>query len=589
MQNIKTQFFVQLAVLLVILSFPAIAGTNGELQDAIQESNQQAKQKITQKIDQTGNNTQEETENEAIKESSLGKLRNLQILVHNMQKKNAELVQISKELAGLDETQTEEISENIDELQAELADLKLRIESVATGVAIDDYRDKTPKKFDLAQEIEKLLQPLIYSLKTVTQDSREIEELKQDLEQIKYRKRIAITATNNLNNLLRKAEDEVVKNSLGSMLDTWQEEMENVSNDSEIISRQLDDKLQSKGSILAATGEMFADFFKSRGVNFIFGVSTFLAVFFFMRFVYFLIKKVQAKRKNKKQSTFERLIDLIYHVLTVLAAIMATLFIFNLRNDWLLLGICVLFLVALGWVVIKTLPAMVEQLMMLLNLGSVREGERLIFNGIPWKVETLHFYTRLVNPELSGGSLHLPVRQLVGLVSRPAAGNEEWFPSNEGDWVKMDESTIGEVIYQSPEMVQVRLFGGNLITYTTENYLALNPMNLSHGYRIQMVFGIDYKYQAECTTTIPRKMTENFRKDLIEAVGEDNLVRVIVDFFLPNTSSLDFEYEVFLKGSAANLYEEVERTIIYSFANSCNENGWEIPFQQITLHQEKPS
>jgi len=434
-----------------------------------------------------------------------------------------------------------------------------------------------------------LLQPLIYSLKTVTQDSREIEELKQDLEQIKYRKRIAITATNNLNNLLRKAEDEVVKNSLGSMLDTWQEEMENVSNDSEIISRQLDDKLQSKGSILAATGEMFADFFKSRGVNFIFGVSTFLAVFFFMRFVYFLIKKVQAKRKNKKQSTFERLIDLIYHVLTVLAAIMATLFIFNLRNDWLLLGICVLFLVALGWVVIKTLPAMVEQLMMLLNLGSVREGERLIFNGIPWKVETLHFYTRLVNPELSGGSLHLPVRQLVGLVSRPAAGNEEWFPSNEGDWVKMDESTIGEVIYQSPEMVQVRLFGGNLITYTTENYLALNPMNLSHGYRIQMVFGIDYKYQAECTTTIPRKMTENFRKDLIEAVGEDNLVRVIVDFFLPNTSSLDFEYEVFLKGSAANLYEEVERTIIYSFANSCNENGWEIPFQQITLHQEKPS
>ena len=113
-------------------------------------------------------------------------------------------------------------------------------------------------------------------------------------------------------------------------------------------------------------------------------------------------------------------------------------------------------------------------------------------------------------------------------------------------------------------------------------------MNLSHGYRIQMVFGIDYKYQAECTTTIPRIMTENFRKDLVEAVGEDNLVRVVVDFFLPNTSSLDFEYEVFLKGSAASLYEEVERTIIYSFANTCNDNDWEIPFQQITLHQEKP-
>lgn len=581
MQNLKTQFLVQLVILLVVLSFPAIAEANGKLHNTTQESNQQDQQKVTQ----------DQVEKETINESSLGTLRNLQILIHNMQEKNAELAQISKELAGLDETQAEEISENIDELQTELEYLKLRIESVATGVAIDDYRDKTPTKFDLAEEIEKLLQPLIYSLKTVTQDSREIEELKQDLEQIRHRKKIAITATSNLNSLLRKAEDEdeIVRNSLESMLGTWQEEMESIINDYEIISRQLDNKLQSKESILAATGEMLADFFKSRGVNFIFGVSTFLAVFFFMRFLYFLVKKLQAKRKNKKQSTFERLTDLIYHVVTVLAAIMATLFIFNLRNDWLLLGIGVLFLVALGWILIKTLPTMVEQLMMLLNLGSVREGERLVFNGIPWKVETLHFYTRLVNPELSGGSLHLPVRQLVGLVSRPAAGNEEWFPSNEGDWVKMDESTIGEVIYQSPEMVQVRLFGGNLITYTTGNYLALNPMNLSHGYRIQMVFGIDYKYQAECTTTIPRKMTENFRKDLIEAVGEDNLVRVLVDFFLPNASSLDFEYEVFLKGSAANLYEEVEKTMIYSFANSCNENGWEIPFQQITLHQEKPS
>ena len=581
MQNLETQFLVQLVILLVILSFPALAGTNGNLQDNIQESNQQTQQRITQKIDQA--------EKDEIKESSLGTLRNLQRLVNNMQEKKKQLIQISKELAGLDETQAEELLENIDELQAELEDLKLRIESVATGVAIEEYRNKTPKKFDLAKEVEKLLQPLIHSLKTVTQDSREIEELKQDLEQVRQRKKLAITATSNLNNLLLKADDEFVKNLLVSMLDTWQDELENISNDSEIISRQLDNKLQSKGSILATTGEMFADFFKSRGVNFIFGVSTFLAVLFLMRFLYFLVKKLQAKRKNKKQSTFERLTDLMYHVLTVLASIMATLYIFNLRNDWLLLGICVLFLVALGWVLIKTLPSMIEQLTMLLNLGSVREGERLIFNGIPWKVETLHFYTRLVNPELSGGRLNLPVRQLVGLVSRPAAGNEEWFPSNEGDWVKMDEGTIGEVIYQSPEMVQVRLFGGNLITYTTENYMALSPMNLSHGYRIQMVFGIDYKYQAECTTTIPRKMTENFRNDLIKAVGEDNLVRVIVDFFSPNNSSLDFEYEVFLKGSAANLYEEVERTIIYSFANSCNENGWEIPFQQITLHQEKPS
>ncbi len=583
MKEIKVQWCTQLLAFFLILSFPTMADTVGSTQIVPQKSNQQAKQAETKETGSAAKQTQEADK----KDAYLPTLINLRKLINHVQERSAKIEQNSKELVGHDKEKAEEAKQSIDGLQDELKELNMKLESVATGIAIKDYRSKVTKKFNLAEEAEKLLQPMIYSLNAITQDSREIEELKQDLEQARQQEKIAITATSNLKKLVSKAEDKAVKIKLEELLNTWQEEKESLSDDAEIISRQLDNKLQSKVSVLSSTGEMLTDFFKNRGVNFILGIFTFFAVFFMMRFLYFLVKQIQAKRKNKKQSTFARLIDLIYRVLTILVSILATLFIFNLRNDWLLLGIGVIFLVAIGWALIKAFPAMVEQLMMLLNLGSVREGDRLIFNGVPWKVERLHLYTHLVNPDLSGGSLHLPVRQLVGLVSRPAAGNEEWFPTDEEDWVKMDDSTIGQVIYQSPEMVQVRLFGGNQITYTTENYLALSPMNLSHGYRIQMVFGIDYKYQAECTTTIPKKMTEAFRQDLIAVVGEDNLVRVVVDFFLPNTSSLDFEYEVFLKGSAAYLYEEVERTMIYSFANVCNENGWEIPFQQITLHQAK--
>lgn len=79
MQNLKTQFLLQLVTLLVILTFPVIAESNGKLQDNIQESNELTKQEITQKIDQA--------EKETIRESSLGTLKNLQRLVHNMQEK----------------------------------------------------------------------------------------------------------------------------------------------------------------------------------------------------------------------------------------------------------------------------------------------------------------------------------------------------------------------------------------------------------------------------------------------------------------------------------------------------------------------
>lgn len=580
MLKIKTYRYISLLTFLMILPYSVMADTNNN----IRIGNQQIKQGESQEIQQEAS-SEEKVRKDVIRDAHLEALLNLKLLINNFRERDEEIKKLSKKLNKLKGEEAKEISAEIAELKIKRKELKLKIESLATGADIEEYRNKAPAKFNFAGEIEKLLQPMIHSLNSVTQDSREIEELKQEIEKAKLRQEIAISATNNLKNLLNKAKEESVKDSLGVMLNNWKEELENINNDKEILSGQLESKMQSKEPMLSAVGEVFTGFFKNRGINFVLGVFTFFIVFLLLRFLYFLTKKIQAKRKNHKTSTFDRVSELTFHISTIIASIIAMLFIFNLRNDWLLLGIAVLFLVAIGWGVIKTLPAMLEQLMILLNLGSVREGGRLVMNGIPWKVQRLHFYTHLVNPDLSGGSMHLPLRQLVGLVSRPAANNEEWFPTSEGEWVKMDDTTVGQIIYQSPEMVQVRLFGGNQITYTTENFLALNPMNLSHGYRIQMVFGIDYKYQAECTTAIPKKMTEAFRRDLIKVVGEDNLVRVIVDFFLPNNSSLDFEYEVFLKGSAAYLYEEVERTIIYSFADVCNENNWEIPFQQITLHQ----
>ncbi len=576
MIKIKVYGYISLLVFPVLLSLSVMADSR----DATQINAQQIKQK-TQQMDASG----EEAKEDEIKNRQSAKLFNLKLLIKNLQVKDSEIKQLSKELDKLKGGEAKEKSNEISGVQNERKELRLKIESLATGADVKDYRNKTPSKFNFTEEIQKLLQPMVHSLNSVTQDSREIEKLKQEIEKVKQRQEIATNAINNLDTLLGKAKEEFVRARLGIMLIDWREELENINNDKEILSNQLKAKVQSKESTLSSVGEVFTDFFKNRGINFVFGIFSFFIVFILLRFVYFLTKKAQSKRKNHKISTFDRLSELTFHTLTIVASVMAMLFIFNLRNDWLLLGIAVLFLIAIGWGIIKTLPTMLEQLMILLNLGSVREGERLVMCGIPWKVQRLHFYTHLVNPDLSGGSMHLPLRQLVGLVSRPAANNEEWFPTCEGEWVKMDDTTVGQIIYQSPEMVQVRLFGGNQITYTAANFLELNPMNLSHGYRIQMVFGIDYKYQAECTTAIPKKMTEAFRHDLIKVVGEDNLVRVIVDFFLPNNSSLDFEYEVFLKGSAAHLYEEVERTMIYSFANVCNENHWEIPFQQITLHK----
>lgn len=487
----------------------------------------------------------------------------------------------------------EKTAESLEEMEADLELLEYKLESIATTVLVKDYKSKEPEKFELQKELENLLQPMLYSLKTITHDSRQIESYRQSIDKVGNKKKEADIAVDHLNRLLEYIESQKVSKSLANrdelhntlkkMFARWKKEQEALEDELSTLDSQLKAILDSQESLLSSTSELFTDFFRSRGVNILLGFAAFFSVFALMRFFYDVYKKFRTDIDRIK-SSFERLFNLVFLGASFFLSFIAMLFVFNLRNDWLLLGLGCLFLIAIGWVLIKSLPTVIDQSMLLLNLGSVREGERIIFNGIPWEVKSLSYYTHFVNPQLSGGSLHISVKELVGMVSRPISSNEEWFPSKEGDWVQLEDENIGKVVYQSPEMVQLVLFGGSHITYSAENYLSQNPMNLSRNYRIQMVFGIDYKYQSICTTEIQSRMCERLKKELEDLLGKNQLINVTTDFFSASSSSLDYEYEAYVQGSSAHMYEEVERVMVKSFADSCNKYGWMIPFKQITLH-----
>ena len=137
-------------------------------------------------------------------------------------------------------------------------------------------------------------------------------------------------------------------------------------------------------------------------------------------------------------------------------------------------------------------------------------------------------------------------------------------------------------------MVEIEDFGQSRITYSAQTYLSLNTMNLSKGYRIQTVFGIDYRHQKIMLTTIPELMFEVFYQDLKDLLGKEEIKRVTTDFWMAGDSSLQYEYEAYIKGSSAHMFEEVERVIIYAFGKVCNEYNIVIPFPQITYHKGKP-
>ena len=223
----------------------------------------------------------------------------------------------------------------------------------------------------------------------------------------------------------------------------------------------------------------------------------------------------------------------------------------------------------------------------MLNLGPVREGERVIYAGLPWRVDSLGFQTNLSNPELTGGSLTMPVRGLVDMQSRSFAEGERWFPCVVGDWVRLeDPAQVGEVLCQTPEYVELRLFGGTRQTLPSSAFLAGCPANLSEGFRINRVFSIGHGHRPEATEAIPRAMEKALRSGLEEVLGHrGSVVHLAARLEEAGCSSLNYNLEVDFPGDAAPLYEELGRHIITILVALANREGWTIPFQQIMLHQ----
>lgn len=221
---------------------------------------------------------------------------------------------------------------------------------------------------------------------------------------------------------------------------------------------------------------------------------------------------------------------------------------------------------------------------MMLNLGPVREGERIHFHGVSWHVKAMNFYATLINPMLQGGVLRVPVRELVGYQSRGFDANEPWFPSHVGDYVILDDGTYGKVIAQTPEIVDMLVLGA-VKHYSVSDFIAHSPRNLTaQGFTLTIPFGLDYQYQADIVDVVPKLL----EKALQDGVAGSDVGRCLgslsVEFSQAGASSLDLLIIASFTGEAADRYFKIQRLLQRLSVETCNTNGWTIPFNQITVH-----
>ena len=502
----------------------------------------------------------------------------------------AAIKEVKQQLEGAKEEATKkELADKIKLANEKLAQLRQQITALTTGVSADEMKDDPAKSFNLQAELESAIQPFIKMIRDATENARQISKLKRTISVAQKRQRVAQRAISRLTLLLDVGEKQkslpiVTRRHIAQALESWKKQEKDAVNLQETAEQQLNIRLDEEANASGGLGSYATQFLRNRGLNLLLAIAAFGGVFLAMALILRVARWVQDRQRIPRVFV-TRLAALLFRIISVVAAFLVMFLVLNTLNDWFLLGIISLFSLAAAWIGVKMLPNIIEQVTLLLNLGAVQEDERVMLAGVPWRVDRLDLYTDLTNPALDGGTFTLPVRELVGLHSRPAAEDEPWFPTNKDDWILLEDNHVGRVVSQTPELVQVEELGGSLVTYETSAFLAKAPRNLSPGFRMKIEFGLDYRHQSEATTTIPDRIQSHVRGGLEDLLGDDLTAQVEVDLLKAADSAIVFEIEATFPGRFAPRYEDIEREIARLLVDACNQHNWTIPFPQLVMHR----
>ena len=511
--------------------------------------------------------------------------RNFENLVKTINEAQQELAVLRKQLQqARDDTERERLRAEVNRASEDIDSLQSAWEMWATGgVDMQMFTPKPEEKFDWRAELQSVFEPIVVELRRLTERPRKIERLRSEQAFFQQRVAAAEAAVRNLVDYKNKAPTPELQDAFAGLESRWSKRRDELQNRLALVEFELQELLSPDKPAEQRAGDALQTLLSGRFLNLLLALAAAASVYG----VLWLGNRLYTQylvRGERRRPFIARVIHLVYLVTAALLALFAAMSVLYVRGDWILLGLLLIMVVAAAVTLQRSLPAYLKEAKLLLNLGPVREGERVLYRGLPWKVQALNMYSVLVNPLLRGGRLRLPLTELDTLVSRPQDPEEVWFPTRENDIVMLADGTFGRVVQQTPELVQLKV-GAALRNYPVAAYLDAQPQNLSQeGFGVSIKFSIDYRHQAEATTTIREQLREYIGKGLAQDALSAHMKDYFVEFDTAATSSLDFVIGASYSGEAAEGYYTLRRLLQRLALEAANLYGWVIPFTQMTVH-----
>ena len=495
---------------------------------------------------------------------------------------------LQRQVKSADATQKEELQSQLDKVNADVKNLKTTFEQVAIGgISLESF-GQTEKEFDWKQELVLITQPVLESLKDLTEKPRKTERLRSIVADKTLQAKEIDRAISSVESRIAANPPKTLLPALKETLVSWQSKKKDNLREIELAQFQLESLLGNNEPWYDSFIASMKAFLSGRGTTLFVAMVASVLVWLFMKGILWLLlfRKRKSSAEQQKPQTRYRVALYLYKVLTSLLIVITVVVVLYVRGDLLLLALMIIVIIGMLLALRELLPRYVNEARALLNLGTLREGERVFYNGIPWQVTHINVHTIFRNPELFG-VLRIPLSEVVNLNSRPLSRDEAWFPSEKGDFLLMPDGAVAEVLSQTPETVELQSRGGMRLTYPTQDLYSTEFYNLTRGgsYGVASTFGIDYSHIKVSLTEVPEKFKECVAEGLRSAGLGEHVLDILVDFKTANSSSLDYLIYVTMHSRIASSYFKIERIIQQSCVRACNEHNWGIPFPQMTLHK----
>lgn len=483
-----------------------------------------------------------------------------------------------------DEQEKQALSTELENVNAVLAEREDSFMELITGIPLSTY-DQTPVAEDTSvlEELQTIFEPILNKLKEVSTRTRRVERLRSDIAESKDLEQRIASGLQQTEALKAETEDPRLLQAFDGAVQTIEQRLEELRQNRAIDEAQLQ-KIESDRGIWKSFQQFFGDLLGRHVLNLIIMLLILIGTFALLRLAYSWLLNRPSVRKHLGEVYWFRIADVIIRGLIFILASVLGLFVLYFLNDWILIGLFALLAIGFLWSMKDSVPLQMQHAQLLLNIGAVRERERVIYRGLPWEVKPIGYFTHLVNPALEGGRVRVKLKELDEMSSRPFSRNDQWFPTKKHDWVLLADATYGQVILQTPDHVVMRIFGVSEKTYSTQAFLDNSPLNLSKGYGLFVTFGVDYAHQADVTGSIPAALEEEIKQGFSEAGQAEHMKSLLVEFNDASASSLDFAVFAQFTAQTADRYFKMRRLLLRFLVESCTRNGWSIPFTQVTVH-----